>query len=145
MCELPGACNGDARMSVRYWVEVSDYLAANMDRWPAGLRPVWRGSRGSRGTHWWLFEDDDAPPELDGKLVELSITVTKGRLPVVTSRQETVQLRPRSTLARDPWDRVAVLVAECEAKGIPVPRGMPVIDEEHLLDAVAMLARLLRR
>ena len=140
-------------MSVRYWTEVSDYLAgavrgvglsAPTYNWPACLRPVWRGSQASRGTHWWLFEDDDASPELEGKLVELSVASFQG-VPFVATRQEADRLRPRPTLERDSWawERVATLVAECETKGIPVPRGMPVIDDEHVTGAVVMLSRLL--
>jgi hypothetical protein len=67
-------CPGEFR--VRYHVLVSDELMNELgsDGWPEGLRPVNR--RLARpgdypGTHWWLFEDDNAPLEADGERFEL--------------------------------------------------------------------------
>jgi hypothetical protein len=63
----------------RYWVLISDEVMATPDiQWPAGLQPVERGASEHPGMRWWLFEDDDAPPELDGKKVELAIS--RGRV-----------------------------------------------------------------
>ena len=41
------------------------------------LRPVERGGIVHPGMRWWLFEDDDAPEDLDGKEVELSIGTSR--------------------------------------------------------------------
>lgn len=62
-------------MGVRYHVLVSDDLMASEPAWPACLRPVEQEPTDPEmhpDMHWWLFEDDDAPPELAGKRVELS-------------------------------------------------------------------------
>lgn len=61
-------------MAARYHVRVVDEIMAQREiPWPEGLRPVERGETGLHGSHWWLFEDDNAPDELDGKRVELSL------------------------------------------------------------------------
>jgi hypothetical protein len=69
-------------MSARYHVLASDALMAMDDlRWPEGLRPVEQEPADPGrypGMHWWLFEDDDAPPELDGEQVELSFRTIVG-------------------------------------------------------------------
>lgn len=63
-------------MKVRYHILVTDELMRLLggDGWPEGVRPAFR--RPARpgtcpGTHWWLFEDDNAPPEADGERFEL--------------------------------------------------------------------------
>jgi hypothetical protein len=58
---------------VRYWVMVSDDLMDAQPQWPSTLRPVERGGIIQPGMRWWLFEDDDAPADLDGKEVELNL------------------------------------------------------------------------
>ena len=60
-------------MSAHYWVMASDELMDADPQWPAMLRPVGRGGAIFHGMHWWLFEDDDAPEDLDGKEVELNL------------------------------------------------------------------------
>lgn len=69
-------------MSAKYWVPVSDELLRDMDPslLPEGLRlegPV-ATTRIRDGKTEALFEDDNAPPELDGKRVEL-ILARRGR------------------------------------------------------------------
>jgi hypothetical protein len=64
-------------MSARYWVLCSDELMSEgVSLWPAFMRPVRRDDSSvppDNHSHWWLFEDDEAPAELDGKKVELII------------------------------------------------------------------------
>lgn len=62
----------------RYWVEVSDELTDSDPQWPAGLRPVKPATDGPPrgGARWWLFEDDGAPSEFEGKRVELTFTAS---------------------------------------------------------------------
>ena len=65
-----------AEFRVRYHVLVTDELMRLLDgdRWPEGLRPVFRKPARPGdypGTHWWLFEDDNAPLEADGQRFEL--------------------------------------------------------------------------
>jgi hypothetical protein len=79
--------HGGDLVSVRYHVLVSDDLMASKPSWPTGLRPVEQEPTdpGTHpGMHWWLFEDDDAPLELEGKNVELSFDVHGAR---ITHRQ----------------------------------------------------------
>ena len=74
------------RPAVRYWVQVSDELMQpkNLDSWPPFLRPIRRDNHGvppDSHSHWWLFEDDEAPPAFDGKRMTLMLhddgTVTR--------------------------------------------------------------------
>lgn len=69
-------------MAARYHVLAADDLMARADlEWPACLRPVEQEPTDPEryaGSHWWLFEDDDAPGELNGKRVEL--TVQRGQV-----------------------------------------------------------------
>jgi hypothetical protein len=46
-------------------------------QWPPGCSLVERGEPGSAGTHWWLFDDPDAPAGFDGQRVAL--TLERGR------------------------------------------------------------------
>lgn len=76
-------------MSAAYWVRVSDELLAGLDPsyLPDGLRLADPGIRlrGVPGVSEVLFEDDNAPAELNGQRVELSFrrggdqTVIAGR------------------------------------------------------------------
>lgn len=79
-------------MAARYWVLVSDELMDSDPRWPEGFRPVERGSTVwlEPGVRWWLFEDDDAPPGLDGKPVEVTAVLEDGK-PVIVRRPPGVQ------------------------------------------------------
>jgi len=74
-------------MSAMYWVLVSDELMEKKPPWPPGLRPVQAYDRhpGNPAMRWWLFEDDDAPPELDGKDIDLVFRDEDGK-PVLDSR-----------------------------------------------------------
>lgn len=68
-------------MSASYWVLASDELLRDMDAslLPDGLRladpaAVQNGSPGTNlpgDAHWYRFTDEDAPPDLEGKRVEL--------------------------------------------------------------------------
>jgi hypothetical protein len=61
-------------MAVRYYVLVSDEMMEYRQvPWPEGLRPVERGDNEFMGAHWYLFEDDNAPEELDGRRVGLTL------------------------------------------------------------------------
>ena len=60
-------------MAVRYHLLMSDEMTERQIPWPEGLRPVERGDSAFPGAHWWLFEDDNAPEELDGRRVELTL------------------------------------------------------------------------
>lgn len=79
-----------ANGSVRYWVLVSDELMASLPLWLDGFRPVKEGNVEYPGMTWHLFEDDDAPEELEGKRVEVIIsrdTASPGSPPKITERQ----------------------------------------------------------
>jgi hypothetical protein len=63
-------------MTARYHVLVTDDLMRLLgaDGWPEGLRPVSGQPAGPGdypGTHWRLFEDDNAPAGADGERFEL--------------------------------------------------------------------------
>jgi len=75
-------------MSASCWVLISDELTAAGITWPDGMRPVRADDRTPPhyGTRWWLIEDDGAPPELDGRRVELTFRM-EGDVPVVASRE----------------------------------------------------------
>ena len=61
-------------MAARYHVLAGDEVMAQREiPWPEGLRPVERGEASPYGAHWHLFEDDNAPEELEGKRVELTL------------------------------------------------------------------------
>jgi hypothetical protein len=77
-------------MSAQYWVLVSDELMKTGPSWPAGLRPVKGDCRppGELHARWWLFEDDGAPPELDGHKVELTFRLEDGE-PALAGREVT--------------------------------------------------------
>lgn len=61
-------------MTARYWVPVSDELYVAGISWPDGLRLAQLPEPDPHRAEpwiWCLIEDDNAPPELDGKRVEL--------------------------------------------------------------------------
>jgi hypothetical protein len=77
-------------VAARYWVLVSDELMASLPLWLDGFRPVKEGNVETPGMTWHLFEDDDAPEELEGKRVEVTISRSTGSLgspPKITGRQ----------------------------------------------------------
>ncbi len=58
-------------MAATYWVLASDELMAMPDlAWPDGFRHVEAGPYQHPGMRWHKFHDDDAPDELEGKLIE---------------------------------------------------------------------------
>ena len=88
-------------MSARYWVLISSELIRSGMDWPDGLRltgPEWLKSCGIipaaafPGSNWYLVEDDDADPELEGQPVELTFRAESGR-PVLASRHVMTTLR----------------------------------------------------
>jgi hypothetical protein len=87
-------------VAARYWVLVADELIDAHPQFPATLRTVKRGHAEilavhdmHPSTHWWLFEDDDAPEELNNKRVELTFLRIDG------GRIEIMDRRPASTSA----------------------------------------------
>jgi hypothetical protein len=91
-------------MAARYWVLASDVLMeAGYAQWPPFLRPVERGSIVwlVPGVRWWLFEDDEAPAELDGKQVELHTERRDGQLVILRREQD----------AQAPWSELAAQVS----------------------------------
>ena len=76
-------------MTARYWVLISDELAVARTELPHGLRDTgtYRAEHSEGylppeppGASWHLIEDDDAPAELDGRLVELLFRTENGRV-----------------------------------------------------------------
>lgn len=68
-------------MAARYYVLVAQELldAEPPARWEdAGLHLIEQGGFTEPGSRWCLFEDDNAPEELNGKKVML--TLTRGRV-----------------------------------------------------------------
>lgn len=86
-------------MTTTYWVLVSDALAADLDPdlLPEGLvlnegicpEPGYLGTESV--AHWHRFTDAGAPPELDGRRVELvlALPAQEGARPVITGRRVT--------------------------------------------------------
>jgi hypothetical protein len=61
-------------MAARYWVLVTEDLLADELTLPEGLRMIRHGDDASAiypGSRWCYFEDDSAPPELEGKNIQL--------------------------------------------------------------------------
>jgi hypothetical protein len=82
----------DRPRPVRYWVQVADDLMGDSapDGWPPSLRPVRPDDSApppDAYSRWWLFEDTDAPAELDGKKVELTFIRVDHGLPQITGRR----------------------------------------------------------
>jgi hypothetical protein len=65
-------------MAARYWTLITDDLMDASPQWPPMLRPVERGGTERPGVWWWLIEDDDAPADLDGKKVDMTLTRLPG-------------------------------------------------------------------
>jgi hypothetical protein len=64
-------------MAARYYVLVSQELLDWFVPWEnAGLRMLVWGEFTEPGVRWCLIEDDNAPPELNNKRVELTLTAT---------------------------------------------------------------------
>ena len=57
----------------RYQILIADPLLALKPQWPAGTRLAEQLGRGPAGTHWWAFEDPEAPEELEGRQVEIRL------------------------------------------------------------------------
>jgi hypothetical protein len=73
-------------VAARYYVPVAQELLDDDPPWAdLGLKLVERCPMGEPGIRWCLFEDPDAPEELDGKRVELQTTMVGGK-PVITDR-----------------------------------------------------------
>jgi hypothetical protein len=78
-------------MSVRYLVLVADPVLLDRDYWQpvhgfrliAGQGP----HRGDPHLHVCLFEDDNAPPELEGKLVDPVLTSHDDGTVTITERR----------------------------------------------------------
>jgi hypothetical protein len=87
--------------ATRYHVLICDELVPKLerDRMPAGFRLVEQEPTDPGrypGMHWWLVEDDDADPEIEGKRVE--ITVTRGRVSEAETEDRT-RITERRVLA----------------------------------------------
>jgi hypothetical protein len=67
-------------MTARYWTLVTDEFIDAAPQWPLMLRPVERGGYESPGVRWWLIEDDDAPADLDGKEVDVTLIRLPGEI-----------------------------------------------------------------
>jgi hypothetical protein len=61
----------------RYRILIPDPLVDRGLQWPPGCSLAGRGEPGPAGTHWWAFDDPQAPAELDGQRVAL--TLERGR------------------------------------------------------------------
>jgi hypothetical protein len=57
----------------RYRILIADPLLAHRPQWPPGCALVERGEPGTAGTHWWTFEDPEAPGDLEGRQVEIRL------------------------------------------------------------------------
>jgi hypothetical protein len=75
-------------MSARYRILIADPLLQLDPVWPAGCRLVTQLEPGPAGTHWHLFEDPDAPPELEGREVDLTLARSgDDGAPLITARR----------------------------------------------------------
>lgn len=73
-------------MTASYYVLVTDELLdSDLDWESAGLHMTERGTLAEPGARWCRFTDDGAPPELNGKRVDLVIGFRDGRH-VITRR-----------------------------------------------------------
>lgn len=76
-------------MNAQYWVLISDELMDAGLTWPDGMRvtgPPVPDQHWNPHMHWYQVTDDNAPPELQGRRVELSFRL-EGRVPVVAGRE----------------------------------------------------------
>jgi hypothetical protein len=82
--------NENENGSVSYWVLVSDELLRSDPMFEeAGLHLVERGGVERPGMRWCKFKDDNADASLEGKEVNLAISLVDGK-PVVTYREARV-------------------------------------------------------
>lgn len=76
-------------MSARFYVYVSQELLDADTPWEsAGLHLVEVGGFTDPGMRWCLFDDDNAPEDLNGKKVELTFELV-GTRPAITDRRVT--------------------------------------------------------
>jgi hypothetical protein len=79
----------------RYRILIADPLLVYKPQWPEGCALVERQEPGTAGTHWWLFDDPQAPEGLEGRDVEISLKRDDDGEPVIASRHAIVtHLRP---------------------------------------------------
>lgn len=75
----------------RYWLEFSDTLLAEADAgkldFPEGFRLTGRTEWRSAHTTDAEVEDDHAPAELEGRLVEVTFQSRDGGRPVIATRE----------------------------------------------------------
>lgn len=71
----------------RYRILIADPLLERGPVWPDGCSLVERQEVGQAATHWWLFEDPEAPPELEGRDVDLKLRRGDDGSPEVASRR----------------------------------------------------------
>lgn len=57
----------------RYRILIADPLLQMGPQWPEGCSLVEQQEPGTAGTHWWSFEDPEAPEDLEGREVELKL------------------------------------------------------------------------
>jgi hypothetical protein len=57
----------------RYRILIADPLLQMGPQWPEGCSLVEQQEPGTAGTHWWSFEDPEAPEGLEGREVELKL------------------------------------------------------------------------
>jgi len=73
----------------RYRILIADPLLGMGLVWPAGVSLIEQLERGPAGTHYWLLEDPDAPADLEGREVALTLARVDGE-PVVRERRVVV-------------------------------------------------------
>lgn len=71
----------------RYKILIADPLLAENPLWPEGCRLAGVAEPGPAGTHWHLFDDPGAPPELDGEQVALTMARGDDGNPAITGRR----------------------------------------------------------
>lgn len=80
----------------RYQVLIADPLLGMGLQWPDGMRLAGQLGPGGAGTHWHLMEDPEAPGELEGKRVELTLRRDEdGRAQVAERRVIVTHLCPQ--------------------------------------------------
>lgn len=71
----------------RYRILIADPLLAMKPQWPEGCSLAERQEQGTAGTHWWTFDDPDAPDDLEGREVELKLRRGEDGAPQVAERR----------------------------------------------------------
>jgi hypothetical protein len=74
----------------RYRILIADPLLQIGPQWPPGYQLVQQLEPGPAGTHWHLFDDPDAPADLDGREVDLTLARGEDGQPVITARRPVV-------------------------------------------------------